>query len=167
MTESKHLRIRKNSNLDDTYYLVPYTESNIEKDIKPDYILCYFLSVSLDGKGTALSFLKMNMHGQVEKTEKMPNSNCLIFIKHNANKNLILKRRIKFQGSRAVFLKNDNLALINQDILEIYDCEKDYKTICWFNVYFLFVNKALHNRKGIDISPPVVNTSWVDIKRFK
>lgn len=163
ITESKNLRITKLSILKNKYSLEPYTESNIGGYIEPDNILCYFLSVSSDGKRAALSFLKMDEYGEVEKKEKICNPDCLVFIKHNANNNFILERRIKFQG-RAVFLKNDNLALINQDILEIYDCEKNYRRICWFNVRLLFVNRKWYTHEGIDTSEPVVNTSWVNFK---
>lgn len=163
ITESKNLRITRLSISENKYSLEPYTEWNIERYIKTDSVRCYFLSVSSDGKRVALSFLKMDKDGEVEKKERICNPDCLVFIKHNVNNNFILERRIKFQG-RAVFLKNDNLALINQDILEIYDCKKNYKRICWFNVRLLFVNRQWYAHEGIDTSEPVVNTSWANFK---
>jgi hypothetical protein len=121
---------------------------------------CYFLSISPNGKRVALSFLKMNDDGAVENQEKVHNPDTIIF-KVGSTDNCIRKaKRIKFKG-RAVFLKNGNLALINKEILEVYDCQRRYKKIHWFNLYPLGATSGLFFLEAIDGLESLAKTSYV------
>ncbi|CEP15173.1 hypothetical protein [Parasitella parasitica] len=117
--------------------------------------LCYFLSVSPNGERVALSFLKMNDRGTVERKEKVHNPDTIIF-EVGSDK----PKRIRFKG-RAVFLKNEALALINKDVLAIYDCDKRYRKIHWFNLYPLCYTVGNTSHEPIVGLESLVKTSYV------
>ncbi|KAI8641625.1 hypothetical protein BD408DRAFT_444199 [Parasitella parasitica] len=129
---------------------------NVTNYIKRDgQNLCYFLSVSPNGERAALSFLKMNNRGTVEKKEKVHNPDTIIF-KVGSDK----PKRIRFKG-RAVFLKNGTLAMINKEILKIYDCDIRYKKIHWFNLYPLCYTVGNTSHEPIVGLESLVKTSYV------
>ncbi|KAL9539788.1 hypothetical protein PS6_011050 [Mucor atramentarius] len=137
-------------------------EGDITDWFQQDYNYCYFLSVSSDGRRAAVSFLKM----YTEDNRVNRNRKCFVFKKKQVGGNLgfEMEKDIGFNG-RAVFLKNDNLALVNESVLQVYDCEKSYKKIHWFDLRPLTSTKTnTHNREGFDGSEPVINTSWANFQ---
>ncbi|KAF1800675.1 hypothetical protein FB192DRAFT_1120338 [Mucor lusitanicus] len=130
---------------------------HIEED---DNNLYYFLSISPTGKRVALSFVKINRDGEIETQQKIHNPDTIIFKVGAADNRIRKAKSIKFQG-RAVFLKNGNLALINKQVLEIYDCQRHYRKIHWFNLYPLTATRGTTTHEAIVGLESLVKTSYV------
>ncbi|KAL7310470.1 hypothetical protein PS15m_009966 [Mucor circinelloides] len=128
--------------------------------IRPDNNFYYFLSISPTGKRVALSFIKINESGMVETQQKIHNPDTIVFKVGSADNCIRRAKRIKFQG-RAVFLKNGNLALINKRVLEIYDCQRHYRKIHWFNLYPLTATRGTTTHEAIVGMESLVKTSYV------
>lgn len=182
-TERKYLRIRRfkipdiSDDLETTVDSISTKNSGTNSDDPEkfditEYILkdgtnyCYFLSISPTGKRIALSFLKMNKDGVVENQEKVYNPDTIIFKVGSADNCIHKAKRIKFKG-RAVFLKNGNLALINKEILKVYDCQRRYRKIHWFNLYPLGATSGSFFLEAIDGFESLVKTSYVHFEPYQ
>ncbi|KAL0145079.1 hypothetical protein V8B55DRAFT_1442683 [Mucor lusitanicus] len=149
----------------------PSSTMTVERDIEEwfasDEDYCYFLSVSSGGRRAAVSFLKMNKTSYEAYDRVNQNRKCFIFRRKEVGPNpgFEMEQALEFNG-RAVFLKNGNLALVNESVLEVYDCDKSYKKIHWFDLRALTSTKTgTYNREGFDGSEPVINTPWANFKK--
>ncbi|KAL9557249.1 hypothetical protein MBANPS3_001480 [Mucor bainieri] len=139
-------------------------EFPLSEYIKNDNFVYYFLSVSPTGRRVALSFIKINEYGDVETQQKIHNPDTIIFEVVGSGADTQIRKaakRIKFQG-RAVFLNNGNLALINKQVLEIYECKRRrYKKIHWFNLHSLTASKGTTAHESIIGLESLIKTSYV------
>lgn len=112
-----------------------YATTHLDKDSNGDSIFdafqsCSFLSVSPDGRRVAFSFLAINHRNTIE--DRGHEYDALILDTNTSGTNEYgFVKKIPCQG-RAVFLNDEQLALINEQHLKIYD--KKYNVVQQFNI---------------------------------
>ena len=122
----------------------------------------YFISVSPGGSRIAMSFMKLNDEGGVEDVPNSRNPYCLIFKVSNddntyGNKYITMeKRQLKFQG-RAMFLDDNNLALINEKVVKVYDLNESYKEKYWVDLTSLSMETVIQR---IPFEDNAIDASW-------
>ncbi|GAN02897.1 hypothetical protein MAM1_0030c02347 [Mucor ambiguus] len=110
-----------------------------------------FLSVSSKGDLASISY----MRDDKKQTYTTSQPKCFIF-RVEEERGIVHEKSIEFQG-RAVFLSNDKLALVNEKILKIYDCQDGYSLVKWFDLDPIF--EDLHHPGSPNSLEPAFLTS--------